>query len=147
MASNCYKIARDVAGLTQERWSECIGVTADMVRRYENGSYCPTDTVVERMIEVSGLSALGYWHLKYRSGLANDLLPEVERLPLPQAVLALLVEMKKIAPLVNELAIIAADGIVDDNELLDFKGIVKELDAVIAAAYAVKVADGYTGIN
>lgn len=142
MASNCYKIARDVAGLTQERWAESIGVSSDMVRRYENGSICPSDATVERMIEVSGLSALGYWHLKYRSGLANDILPDVERLPLPQAVLALIVEMKRIAPRLDELAVIAADGQVSACESLDYAEIVDDLDGVIAAAYAVKIAEG-----
>lgn len=140
-ASNIYKNARATAGLTQERWAEQLGVTADTVRLYESGRNYPSDDVAARMAEVAGMPVLGYWHLKLKSSLANDALPDVEVLPLPEAVLRLLVEMQKLKPQIDELVRIAADGVVDDVEIDSFLDIVDDLDDVIKAALAVKYAE------
>lgn len=83
---NIYKTARQTAGMTQERWAELIGVSADSVRLYESGRGLPSDEVVARMAEIAPMPVLGYWHLKHKSGIANDLLPDVAQVSLPQAV-------------------------------------------------------------
>ena len=83
---NDYKTARSVAGLTQERWAEAIGCSVDSVRGYEAGTTVPSDEIVRAMCEISGLSVLAYWHLCNKSPLAAGVLPEVRRVPLPQAV-------------------------------------------------------------
>ena len=51
---NIYKSARETAGLTQERWAEVLGISADAVRKYEGGTVFPSDEVVLRMAEVAG---------------------------------------------------------------------------------------------
>ena len=84
---NICKIARETAERTQERFAEMIGVSVEAVRQYEADKIMPSDEVVTRMIEVSGMPVLGYWHLLNKSRVASELLPEVERLPLPQAVI------------------------------------------------------------
>lgn len=139
--TNIYKTARVTAGLTQERWAEHLGVSADMVRLYESGRNFPSDDVVARMAEVAGMPVLGYWHLKFKSALANDALPDVEIVPLPQAVLKLLVEIQQLKPEIDELVHIAADGVVDNAEMDQFLDIVDDLDSVIEAALAVKYAE------
>ena len=140
--NNIYKSARTAAGMTQERWAEMIGVSADSVRKYEGNSCLPSDDVVARMAELSGMPVLGYWHLKNKSGVANDLLPDVAQVPLPQAVIQLLSELddledKKIIP---NLLQIAKDGIIDEDERPQFDSIIKELNDVIEAALAVRYA-------
>ena len=50
---NIYKTARQTAGMTQERWAELIGVSADSVRLYESGRGLPSDEVVARMAEIA----------------------------------------------------------------------------------------------
>ena len=60
---NIYKTARKVAGLTQERWAEAVGVSVDSIRGYETGAVVPADETVRAMAEISGLSPLAYWHL------------------------------------------------------------------------------------
>lgn len=138
---NIYKNARATAGLTQERWAEQLGVSADMVRLYEGGRNFPSDDVVARMAEVAGMPVLGYWHLKFKSALANDALPDVEIVPLPQAVLKLLIEIQHLKPEIDELVRIAADGVVDNVEADHFYDILDDLDDVVEAALAVKYAE------
>ena len=139
--TNIYKNARQTAGLTQERWAEQLGVTADTVRLYESGRNYPSDEVAARMAEVAGMPVLGYWHLKLKSSLANDALPDVARVPLPQAVVGLLAAMDTIQPQVKELLVIALDGIVDAGETELFEDILDDLEAVVTAALAVKYAE------
>lgn len=139
--TNIYKNARQTAGLTQERWAEQLGVTADTVRLYESGRNYPSDEVAARMAEVSGMPVLGYWHLKLKSALANDALPDVARVPLPQAVVGLLAAMDTIQPQVKELLMIARDGIVDAGETELFEDILDDLEDVVTAALAVKYAE------
>lgn len=138
---NIYKTARATAGLTQERWAEQLGVSADMVRLYEGGRNFPSDDIVARMAEVAGMPVLGYWHLKFKSALANDALPDVEIVPLPQAVLKLLIEIQQLKPQIDELVRIAADGVVDNAETDHFFDILDDLDDVVEAALAVKYAE------
>lgn len=57
---NKYKIARQMAGMTQERWAEAIAVDVRSVARYETGETIPSDETVAMMVEISGLAALGY---------------------------------------------------------------------------------------
>lgn len=139
--TNIYKNARQTAGLTQERWAEQLGVTADTVRLYESGRNYPSDEVAARMAEVAGMPVLGYWHLKLKSSLANDALPDVARVPLPQAVVGLLAAMDTIQPQVKELLVIALDGIVDEGETELFEDILDDLEDVVTAALAVKYAE------
>nr|DAI33384.1 MAG TPA: helix-turn-helix domain protein [Caudoviricetes sp.] len=139
--TNIYKNARQTAGLTQERWAEQLGVTADTVRLYESGRNYPSDEVAARMAEVAGMPVLGYWHLKLKSALANDALPDVARVPLPQAVVGLLAAMDAVQPQVKELLMIARDGIVDAGETELFEDILDDLEDVVTAALAVKYAE------
>lgn len=140
-SGNIYKTARKAAGLTQERWAEQIGISPDTVRLYEGGRMCPSDEVAARMAEIAMMPVLCYWHLKLKSALANDALPDVARVPLPQAVVGLLAAMDTIQPQVKELLMIARDGIVDAGETELFEDILDDLEDVVTAALAVKYAE------
>lgn len=139
---NIYKTARQAAGLTQERWAEVIGVSTESVRLYETGRGFPSDEIVTRMADLTPLRVLCYWHLKEKSSVANDILPEVERLSLPQAVVQLLVAIRDFKESTDELLTIAADGLVDDREAGVFEEILDALDNIIRAALSVRYAEG-----
>lgn len=139
---NIYKTARKVAGLTQERWAEAVGVSVDSIRGYETGAVIPVDETVRAMAEISGLSPLAYWHLCNKSALAADTLPEVEQLPLPQAVVQLLCAINDFKDYHGDLLTLAADGKITTSEAAAWENIVARLDAVIRAAIQVKVAEG-----
>ena len=139
---NIYRTARTVAGLTQERWAEAVGVSVDSIRGYENGAVIPADETVKAMSEISGLAPLSYWHLCNKSALAADTLPEVEQLPLPQAVIQLLCAINDFKEYHGGLLELAADGKITSNEIGYWSQIIARLDKVIQAAIQVKVAEG-----
>ena len=142
---NIYKTARKVAGLTQERWAEAVGVSVDSIRGYETGAVVPADETVRAMAEISGLSPLAYWHLCNKSALAADTLPEVEQLPLPQAVLQLLTAISAFNSSYDRLIDLAADGQITVEERSDWIIIKNYLDRIVQAAIQVKVAEGGGG--
>ena len=139
---NDYKTVRRFAGMTQERWAEAIGCSVDSVRAYETGARTPSDDVVVSMCEISGHATLAYWHLRNRSPLAAGVLPDVEQLPLPQAVLQLLCAIADFSEDHGRLVQLAADGQITRDEDLEWEGIKKRLDQVVKAALQVKVAEG-----
>ena len=142
MKGNIYYNARMAAGLTQERWAELLGLTADTIRRYENGERLPDDYTVKTMAEISQVAALGYWHICRKCELLAGELPKVERLPLSQAVIRLLLAVKEIEPDIDTLLEIARDGKVSHEEDADFEAALETLDGLVGAALGVKYAEG-----
>ena len=140
---NVCRIARKTAGMTQERWAEALDVSVDAVGLYEAGKIMPSDEVVLRMIEVSGHTAIGYWHLLNKSRVARELLPAAERLPLSQAAIRLLLAIREFndRKRPEQLLWIAADGIVDPKERGEFEEIIRELQAIIQAAMQIQMSE------
>ena len=139
---NIYKNARRTAGLTQERWAESIGCSVESVRIYEAGTQLPSDEIVRAMAEISGLTPLAYWHLCRKSALAEEELPEVRRLPLPQAVLELVCVLDEISQVHGDMIRAAADGKISMDEADAWRQIRARLDGLIRAALQVKYSEG-----
>lgn len=140
---NICKIGRQTAGMTQERFAEAIDYSVESVRLCESGKQIPGDDVVLRMIEVSGMPVLGYWHMLNKSRMAAEILPEVETVPLPQAVLGLICRIRDFAEKhrTDTLMNIAADGVIDASERPEFDAIVAELEGVVQAALTLKYSE------
>ena len=141
--SNIYYNARKTAGMTQARWAEMLGVAEESVRRYEAGTMMPADDIVLRMADLSGLQILGTWHLRLKSAVAADVLPEVQRLPLAQAVVQLLdaIDSFEEKHHARTLISIAADGQVCPEEQEMFDRVVRDLQPLIRAALQIDFAD------
>ena len=141
--SNIYYSARKTAGMTQARWAEMLGVAEETVRRYEAGTMMPADDIVLRMADLSGLQILGTWHLRLKSAVAADVLPEVQRLPLAQAVVQLLDAIDDFTEKhhARTLISIAADGRVCPEEQGEFDRVVRDLQPLIRAALQIDFAD------
>ena len=138
---NDYRIARAVAGLSQERWAEAIGVDARSVARYEAGETLPADETVARMQEISGLPPLGYWHIKNKCLLAKTELPSIQRVPLAQAVVGLVCAISDFSEDEKDLLRVVADGKIDAHEVMTWEQIRGKLDEVVRCALQVKYAE------
>lgn len=138
---NLYYNARHTAGLTQERWAEVLGISPESVRQYESGRAIPGDEIALRMAEVDGQQIVCYWHLLHKSRVAGLLLPEVEQVQLPAAVLSLLLQIKELQDTgLHDLLRIAADGKIDPEERPIFDRAVQQLADLIQAALHVQFA-------
>ncbi len=144
MTGNIYRQARETAGVTQQRWAEMLGVSTEAVKQYEAGGYTPADDVVLSMADLSGLQILGTWHLRRKSAIGAGVIPDVERLPLPQAVVQLLAAIQTFEQRhhADALLIISADGHVDGDEEPRFKECVRDLQPLIRAAMQIDYAEG-----
>ena len=138
-SGNIYRNARVTAGLTQERWSEYLGISPDSVRKYESGEMQPGDDIVLRMAEVSGQLILPYWHLTRKSRVAAAILPELdEELGLPESVLSLLIQIDDFREDgLQKLARIAADGRIDDEEVQPFTKAMEQLMKIVKLAMSL----------
>lgn len=141
---NISQTGRRIAGMTQERWAEALDISVESVRLYESGRGMPSDDVATRMVEVSGAPVLGYWHLLNKSRVAADLLPQVDTVALPQAVIQLLRRIRDFdsSHRIDRLVDIAEDGRIDQDERPDFEQITRELDGIVQAAMQLKYAKG-----
>ena len=138
---NCYKIARKCAGCTQERWAEMLDCSVESVRNWEAGNWMPSDATAKLMAELSGYQIVELHHLRNKSELCREAIPDVSQRSLSEGVIALLLAMKKAQPQIDELLIIAEDNRVDEKEAAVFEQIVADLDGVIRAALAIKYAE------
>lgn len=139
---NIYQDARKTAGLTQERWAELLGISVDAVRQYETDRILPGDEVVLRMAEAAGQQIVCYWHLLHKSRVAAELLPELDRKKLPEAVLSLLVAVQQFeAGGLRDLTRIAADGKISPDEQDDYRAALEQLRGVIREAFHIEFAE------
>lgn len=139
---NIYQDARRTAGLTQERWAELLGISVDAVRQYETDRILPSDEVVLRMAEAAGQQIICYWHLIHKSRVAAQLLPELDRKRLPEAVLSLLVAVRNFQDEgMRELTRIAADGKISPEEQADYMTAMEQLQSVVREALHLQFAE------
>ena len=139
---NIYQDARRTAGLTQERWAELLGISVDAVRQYETDRILPSDEVVLRMAEAAGQQIICYWHLIHKSRVAAQLLPELDRKRLPEAVLSLLVAVRNFQDNgMRELVAIAADGKISPEEQADYMTAMEQLQSVVREALHLQFAE------
>ena len=135
---NIYRNARQASGLTQERWAEMIGVSAEAVRQYEAGTIMPGDDVLLMMADISGMKILPYWHLSRKSRIAGAILPDLDdQKGLPEAVLGLLIGIDDFKTVgLPQLLRIAADGKVSRDEEEAYRQAMGQLMDVVRLAYA-----------
>ncbi len=139
---NIYKTARQVAGLTQERAAEMLGISVRSLADYELGVRIPQNYVVDSMVTAYNSQLLGIQHLRESANMARSILPEVQEMRLPEAVLTLIDAIYDFADdrLDRELIDIARDGVIADNEKERFARIVDKIRMITAAAMVVSCA-------
>ena len=139
-----YQTCRKAAGMTQERAAELLGVAVRTLAAWEAGERPVPELRVADMVDLYGTPYLAIQHLRLYSALGPQVLPSVERVPLPQAVCQLLSSIRAVeqARAGDRLLQIAADGRVDEMESTEFELLMAELEPIIAAVMSIKYAEG-----
>ena len=137
--TNIYQSARKIAGLTQERAAELLGLSPRSLADYEAGLRLPPNDVADRMVTVYNSQILAVQHLRSSSQIARDLLPDVQLKALPEAVLTLVDAVYAFSDdrLDRELIDIARDGAISADEREQFNRAIKKIRNIIVAALAL----------
>ena len=141
---NLYGRYRRAAGLTQERAAELLGCAVRSLANWEYGLSVPPAAEVVPMCDAQQAPALPIEHLRATTALARMVLPEYRKMALSTAVCGLLARIRDFISSESDWALldIAADGIVDDTESVQFKLLMEQLDKIVAAATGLKFAEG-----
>ena len=137
--TNIYQSARKIAGLTQERAAELLGLSPRSLADYESGLRLPPNDVADRMVTVYNSQLLAVQHLRNSTQFARDLLPDVQPMALPEAVLTLVDAVYSFADdrLDRELIDIARDGVISADERERFDRVIDKIRDITAAAIAL----------
>lgn len=137
--TNIYQSARKIAGLTQERAAELLGLSPRSLADYESGLRLPPNDVADRMVTAYNSQLLAVQHLRNSTQFARDLLPDVKTMALPEAVLTLVDAVYSFADdrLDRELIDIARDGVIPADERERFDRVIEKIRAITAAAIAL----------
>lgn len=137
--TNIYQSARKIAGLTQERAAELLGLSTRSLADYESGLRLPPNDVADRMVTAYNSQLLAVQHLRNSTQFARDLLPDVQTMALPEAVLTLVDAVYSFADdrLDRELIDIARDGVISADERERFDRVIDKIRNITAAAIAL----------
>lgn len=137
--TNIYQNARKAAGLTQERAAELLGLSLRSLADYESGRRLPPNDVADRMVTVYNSQLVGIQHLRNSAQFIQRLLPDVQPMGLPEAVLTLVDAVYDFADdrLDRELIDIARDGVISEDERERFDHVVEKIRVITAAAIAL----------
>ncbi len=134
---NIYQIARESAGLTQEKAAELLNISVESIRAYEGDKRIPPNNVVVNMVEIYNAQFLAFKHLK-NSELGQRYLPEVEVKSLSTSILNLQNRIKKLNNC-NELLIeIGCDGVISEEEKDTWEEVNDDLNSVVEAILELK---------
>lgn len=135
---NIYQIARETSGLTQERAAELFNISVESLRSYETDKRIPPDTIVLKMIEVYGTQFLAYQHLKTKTQVGEEFLPEVQQKDLATAVLSFLNECSDLENLKTLMIKISADNKINDWEKEEWNHVLEEISGIISAGITLR---------
>lgn len=135
---NIYQIAREGAGITQERAAELIGLSVESIRSYESEKRVPADDTVIKMVDIYNANYLAYQHLKYKTQVGNRVLPEVGEMPLSEAALRMIHELNDCMNYQASIVEIAMDGKVDESEKEDWLEVRQRCKSLCRAIFALQ---------
>lgn len=141
---NIYKSARKARGYTQESAAERLGISVESLRAYETGQRVPPTEVVELMVICYDAQYLGYQHLRETNAMYGRVVPEVPQVGVLEASARLTNRIYAFADshADRRLMRIAEDNVIDQNERSEFDTILEDLQEIVAAALALRYAQG-----
>lgn len=131
---NIYRKYRKLAGLTQEKAAEHLGISVDTIKRYENGSYMPSNDIARKMCLLYGDMKLAYEHLE-NSQVGEMVLPNLKDKDLCCSTLGFLNQLASMDKKKLEIVRIASDGIISDSEVDDWTELEHLIKDLIQSSY------------
>ena len=137
-----YQSARTAAGMTQEYAAELLDISVSSLADYEAGNRLPPDHVVNKMILTYGIVSLGAQHLRNKSELGRQVVPELRDCSLLEAAARMILCTGKLKEngVAERLLTIAMDNTVDPTELEDYEHLMESVRELVQVAMELQQA-------
>lgn len=133
---NIYSKYRRMAGLTQERAAEHLGISVDSLKGYEYDKRIPPNDVAKQMCLLYGDMRLAYDHLVHSSA-GEMVLEQLDEKDLCCSVLGLINELNHSENIREVMIEISSDGVISDEEKVEWEIVEKQLKSLIKSSYEV----------
>jgi len=128
---NVFWQAREALGLSREAASELLEtIPPERIERIETEKFMPHPDEVLLMAEKYKAPTLCNYYCSQICPIGQQYVPEIKVKDLSQIVLEMLASLNSMQRQTTRLIDIAADGIIDNDELKDFVHIQKELERI-----------------
>ena len=128
---NVFWQAREAMGLSREAASELLEtIPPERIERIETEKFMPHPDEVLLMAEKYKVSTLCNYYCSQQCPIGQQYVPEIKIKDLSQIVLEMLASLNSMQRQTTRLIDIAADGVIDNDELKDFVNIQKELERI-----------------
>lgn len=128
---NVFWQAREALGLSREAASELLEtIPPERIERIETEKFMPHPDEVLLMAEKYKAPTLCNYYCSQICPIGQQYVPEIKVKDLSQIVLEMLASLNSVQRQTTRLIDIAADGIIDNDELKDFVHIQKELERI-----------------
>lgn len=131
---NIYKKYRKLAGITQERAAEHLGVSIDSIKRYEGDYIIPNNELARQMCLLYGDMRLAYDHLA-NSSTGAMILDNLEDKDLCCSVVGLLNELSKTTDMQRKIIEITSDGVIDESEKQEWNNVEKQAKKLVNSCF------------
>lgn len=126
-----YQRYREEMDLTREEACEKMpGVSTNHLEKIEYEQIAPTPYDIVMMSQCYGRPDLHNYYCSHECSIGRKYVPELKLSELEPVILHTISSLNKIAPEINQMIQIAADGKITDEEICDFARISKTLDDI-----------------
>lgn len=135
-SKNIYKLAREIAGYTQEQAAPLLGVSVHTISDYETDKTQIPSDIVEKMMDIYELPSLGFWHLQYVDPIGRKCLARQTYEPESKRELAFTscTNSDAYAKTTEIIRKIMSNGQIDDTEVESFARWIEDLEIIISQA-------------
>ncbi len=135
MADSIYKETRKKYGMTRDdvcdkSYSENNPIQPERLERIENGKFDILPDEVLLLSKIYGEPTLCNHYCSNECPIGKEYVPEIKVKDLAQIVLEMLSSLNSMKKRQERLIEITADGIIDDDEIMDFVSIQRELERI-----------------
>ena len=128
---NVFWQAREALGLSREAASELLEtIPPERIERIETEKFMPHPDEILLMAEKYRAPTLCNYYCSQVCPIGQQYVPEIKVKDLSQIVLEMLASLNSMQRQTTRLIDIAADGVIDNDELKDFVHIQKELERI-----------------
>lgn len=133
---NIYSKYRRMAGITQERAAEHLGISVDSLKGYEYDKRIPNNDIAKQMCLLYGDMRLAYDHLVH-SSTGEMILEKLDEKDLCCSVLSLINELNHSDTVLQMMIEISADGVISEDEKDEWMIVERQLRSLIKSSYEV----------